>query len=89
MNEEESEVSGSAPENTLWSASDRGDTARVKELLATGKDVNQRNCLGCTPLLYACGSGHYETVRIDLNMWTVSYTSLTWATPVAVDITKW
>ena len=26
------------------------------------RDVNGRNCLGCTPLLYACGSGHIETV---------------------------
>jgi hypothetical protein len=26
------------------------------------RDVNARNCLGCTPLLYACGSGHVETV---------------------------
>ena len=29
----------------------------------TGCDVNARNCLGCTALLYACGSGHVETVR--------------------------
>ena len=28
-----------------------------------GCDVNARNCLGCTALLYACGSGHVETVR--------------------------
>ncbi len=48
--------------NGLWSASDRGDVARVRELLAEGKDVNARNCLGCTPLLYACGSGHTDTV---------------------------
>ncbi len=29
-------------------------------------DVNARNCLGCTPLLYACGSGHVSTVRLLL-----------------------
>ena len=29
----------------------------------TACDVNARNCLGCTALLYACGSGHVETVR--------------------------
>ena len=30
--------------------------------LEQNRDVNGRNCLGCTPLLYACGSGHIETV---------------------------
>ena len=29
--------------------------------------MNARNCLGCTPLLYACGSGHVETVRALLS----------------------
>ena len=48
--------------NTIWSAAERGDTAKVKSLLEDGKDVNGRNCLGCTPLLYACGSGNVETV---------------------------
>ena len=51
----------------LWSAADKGDTVQVKLLLDRGRDVNSRNCLGCTPLLYACGSGHIETVSlIDL-----------------------
>ena len=48
----------------IWSAADKGDTAQVKAVLEQGRDVNGRNCLGCTPLLYACGSGHIETVRI-------------------------
>ena len=67
----------SNPPSTLWSAADRGNTARVRELLYSPRtmpsndvspwrvrtvDVNARNCLGCTPLLYACGSGHLETV---------------------------
>ena len=52
--------------NTLWSAADRGDTETVRQLLAAGRDVNARNCLGCTPLLYACGSGHLETVSLGL-----------------------
>ena len=46
----------------LWSAADKGDTVQVKVLLDRGRDVNSRNCLGCTPLLYACGSGHIDTV---------------------------
>ncbi|XP_059094963.1 uncharacterized protein LOC131889792 isoform X3 [Tigriopus californicus] len=56
----------SAESNTgsLWSACDRGDTDAVIRLLnKSHRDVNARNCLGCTPLLYACGSGHLETVR--------------------------
>ena len=72
---------------TLWSAADRGDTARVRELLYAPPrvashhndanpwrscrppaDVNARNCLGCTPLLYACGSGHLETVSSLINI---------------------
>ena len=46
----------------IWSAADKGDTDKVKELLEKGRDANGRNCLGCTPLLYACGSGHLDTV---------------------------
>ena len=49
----------------LWSAADKGDTVQVKLLLDRGRDVNSRNCLGCTPLLYACGSGHLETVSLN------------------------
>ena len=77
------ESGGGRETTTLWSAADRGDTEKVRELLTGsgsgsgeggavagggGKpvDVNARNCLGCTPLLYASGSGHVETVRIIL-----------------------
>lgn len=49
--------------NTIWSAAERGDAGKVKNLLDEGKDVNGRNCLGCTPLLYASGSGNIDTVR--------------------------
>ena len=58
------ESSESSDDANIWSASDKGDTLKVKELLEKGRDVNGRNCLGCTPLLYACGSGHVETVSI-------------------------
>nr|ACO12369.1 E3 ubiquitin-protein ligase SINAT3 [Lepeophtheirus salmonis] len=54
--------------NGLWSAADSGNTERVKDLLFNqNKDGNSRNCLGCTPLLYACGSGHLETVKVILD----------------------
>ena len=58
-----STTGGAQPPLTLWSAADRGETEVVRHLLGSGgRDVNARNCLGCTPLLYACGSGHVETV---------------------------
>lgn len=63
----------STSNNNLWSAADRGDTRRVRAIIFpeddghSGCDVNARNCLGCTPLLYACGSGHVETVRALLS----------------------
>jgi ankyrin repeat protein len=59
---EDSSLEGEA---NIWSAADKGDTAKLKELLDKGRDVNCRNCLGCTPLLYACGSGHIDTVRFE------------------------
>ena len=59
---EDSSLGGEA---NIWSAADKGDTAKLKELLDKGRDVNCRNCLGCTPLLYACGSGHIDTVRFE------------------------
>ena len=61
--ENDLEVAAGGALTNLWSAADKGDTVQVKLLLDRGRDVNSRNCLGCTPLLYACGSGHIETVR--------------------------
>ncbi len=58
-------------DTNLWSAADKGDVAKVRELVSLGRDVSSRNCLGCTPLLYACGSGHTETVsRVSINIST-------------------
>ena len=50
----------------IWGAADRGDEARVRELLERGVEVNARNCLGCVPLMYAAGSGHLGVVRLLL-----------------------
>ena len=77
INHSNSTTGANKPPLTLWSAADRGDTSRVRDLLYSSRpvssndaspwrsrtaDVNARNCLGCTPLLYACGSGHLDTV---------------------------
>ena len=59
---ESAKASTTTSTTNIWSAADKGDTAQVKAVLEQGRDVNGRNCLGCTPLLYACGSGHIETV---------------------------
>ena len=53
-------------EDGIWGAADRGDEARVRELLERGVEVNARNCLGCVPLMYAAGSGHLGVVRLLL-----------------------
>ena len=53
-------------EDGIWGAADRGDEARVRELLERGVEVNARNCLGCVPLMYAAGSGHLAVVRLLL-----------------------
>ena len=61
----EDEAQGEA-EDGIWGAADRGDEARVRELLERGVEVNARNCLGCVPLMYAAGSGHLGVVRLLL-----------------------
>ena len=51
----------------VWGAADRGDVEGVRRCLEDGVDVNARNCLGCVPLMYACGSGHLEVVNLLLS----------------------
>ena len=48
-------------ESLFWAAF-AGNTARVKELVATGVDVNARDSDGATGLMLASGNGHKEVV---------------------------
>ena len=48
----------------LMEAALRGDTEKVKALLAQGADVNAKTRFGGTALMYAARNGHKEIVRI-------------------------
>ena len=49
-------------ESLFWAAF-AGNTARVKELVATGVDVNARDSDGATGLMLASGNGHKEVAQ--------------------------
>jgi len=67
----------------IFEASRTGNLSRVRELIASGVDVNARNNTGTTVLMYASRHGHIEVVReliargADVNLRNViGYTTL-------------
>jgi ankyrin repeat protein len=52
--------------NMILAESRNGNTEAVKRLLEAGTDVNARNNLGDTPLMWAARNGHTETVKLFL-----------------------
>jgi ankyrin repeat protein len=52
-----------AAEVSLFHASEVGDLAQTKALLATGSDVNARTTSGATALMVASQNGHIEVVQ--------------------------
>jgi ankyrin repeat protein len=50
-------------QNLLIEAAEKGDTEKVKALLAQGADVNAKNKRGSTALMLARDRGHSDTVR--------------------------
>lgn len=47
----------------LWDAAEKGDAARIRELVALGVDVSIRNQEGWTPLHIATKHGHADAMR--------------------------
>ena len=41
----------------IWTASEKGDLERVRQLIQEGQDVNRGGSDGRTPLMYAAGCG--------------------------------
>ena len=52
--------------NMMLAESRNGNTEAVKQLLEAGTDVNAKNNLGDTPLMWAARYGHTETVKLLL-----------------------
>lgn len=46
----------SCSSSTLHSAAEKGNVAKIQKLLTEGKDINERDQKGRTPLMYACMS---------------------------------
>lgn len=54
------------PDDSLFAAVLRGDTAEVTRLLASGADIHAHDARGRTPLLVATREGHNPVVRLLL-----------------------
>jgi ankyrin repeat protein len=72
--------------NMMLAESRNGNTEAVKQLLEAGTDVNAKNNLGDTPLMWAARYGHTETVKLllessaDVNAHNnYGWTALMWA----------
>jgi len=44
-------------------AAEAGDAAEVERLLASGAEINDRDCVGCNALFEAASSGHVALVQ--------------------------
>ena len=51
---------------SVWYSAQQGYTHEVRELLERGEDVNQRDTLGNSPLVWASRRGHVKIVRLLL-----------------------
>lgn len=57
---------GGAVSGQLWQAAQRGDTARVKQLLQQGADIEAPDADGNSPLVWAAYHGHVQVVKLLL-----------------------
>ena len=48
----------------LFNAARQGDTLALKELIASGADVNVQDARGYTPLIIASYNGHLDAAKI-------------------------
>ena len=61
------DFTSSRSEDLLFDAARRGDTAALRELLASGLDVNTANAKGFTTLILASYDDHYDATKFLLN----------------------
>jgi len=62
----ENTFTSARPEDLLFDAARRGDVAYLRELLATGVDVNTQDAKGFTPLIIAAYDDHLEATKLLL-----------------------
>jgi ankyrin repeat protein len=62
-----SSSSSSSPGQQLIDACEKGEIAAVRKLLDEGVDVNWKDTLGDTALIYASANGHVEIIKLLLD----------------------
>ncbi len=78
--------------NALWSAVESGRLDDVKAAITSGADINQRNCIGWTPLMYVVMNGSEDIVKYlcekNANLNVLSLYSLYSAISLAVALNQ-
>lgn len=54
-------------ERGLWKAASSGDMDKIRSLISAGRDVNQTDSSGYTPLHYAARAGKLEVCQVLLS----------------------
>jgi cytohesin len=69
----------------LFAAAQAGDLAKASEALAAGANVNAANPYNVTPLLEACGQGHFQMARWLIERGAeIDYTGMSEGSPLTL-----